>query len=117
ERIDAFVRGLEPDLHGPQPELVERPLGHLRTGPVRSEERHRKVLVELRSIVEERRPDPIEHLERPSSLLLSVADTDRTIVRPWALSRTRSACVREDRTKARDVTGRPFVRAAQRITR
>ena len=52
ECLDRFIRVLQPCLHAPKPELIQRALGDCCAGPVSAIELNCQVLVELGTILE-----------------------------------------------------------------
>src|SRR5947209_3840705 len=63
ERFDAFISIHETDLHAPEPELIQNPLGDLGARPVCTIKQRCEVQVVLRAILEEASPYTVEHLD------------------------------------------------------
>src|SRR5215813_5956645 len=64
EGLDGVVGILEAGPHAPEPELIEETLRDRRAGTVGAVEHRGKVQIVLRAILEETRPDAVEHLDR-----------------------------------------------------
>ena len=64
EGLDAFIQVLEAALHAQEEELVQETLRDLSPRAIGAVERDRELLVELRTIIGERGPYPVELLDR-----------------------------------------------------
>jgi len=77
KRLDGLVRVLEAGLHAPEPELVEHPLRDLGPRPVGAVELDGQVLVELRPVLEQARPETVEHFDGQALRIGRSLDHDR----------------------------------------